>query len=125
VNSVCLVGRLGASPTLRYTPQGTAVANFSIAVDAGKDKPADWFDIVVWQKQAENVAESVRKGHRVAVSGRLQTRTYEGKDGNKRKVVEVVASWVDFLEPKSNAGAPSGGGARPPEEEPDESDVPF
>ncbi|MHB1778054.1 MAG: single-stranded DNA-binding protein, partial [Acidimicrobiales bacterium] len=104
----------------RYTPQGTAVANFSLAVDAGKDH-TDWFEVVVWREQAENVAQHVKKGQRVAVSGRLSAREYTTKEGQKRKVVEVVASWVDFLEPRSGGARPAGNNRAPA----DEDDVPF
>ena len=121
MNSVNLIGRLGRDPELKYTPQGTAVCTFSVAVDAGRDKPADWFDIVVWEKQAETAAQHLAKGRQVGISGRLQTRSYEGRDGQKRKVVEIVATRVDFVGPKpQDGGAPAA-----PSDDADDGDVPF
>lgn len=100
MNSVQLVGRLTADPELRTTnTTGIPVANFRVAVDRGKDKPADFIPVIAWQKTAELVAQYVKKGHRVGVEGRLQTRNYE-VDGQKRFAMEVVAQRVQFLEPK-------------------------
>lgn len=131
MNQVALVGRLGRKPEMRHTAQGTAVCTFSIAVDNGQDKAPDWFDIVSWQKLAETCAQHLDKGRQVAVSGRLQTRSWETQDGQKRKAVEVVASRVDFLGGKGDADAQGGAGGRgtadgshdwPPD---DEGDFPF
>lgn len=99
------MGRLGRDPESRSTGNGTSVATFSLAVDAGKDKAADWFDIVCWRELAETVCQHLTKGRQVAVSGRLQTRSYETKDGQKRKAVEIVANRVDFLGPKPEGGS--------------------
>ena len=113
MNLVMLIGRLTRDPELRYIPNsGTAVATFSLAVDRelSKDKKqeieskgqptADFINIVVWGKQAENCANYLQKGKLAAVSGRLQSRSYEAKDGTRRYVTEVVASQVEFLERK-------------------------
>ena len=121
LNRIILIGRLTADPTLRYTPGGKAVANFTLAVDRGhKDaqgnKETDFIDTIVWEKQAENVSKYVAKGSLVAVEGRLQIRSYTDKDNNKRKAAEVVASSVQFLDSKKSAGAAV---------EDDEDDVPF
>lgn len=106
LNRVILIGRLGKSPELRYTPNGTAVCNFSIAVDRDYgDNETDWFDIVVWRKQAEACANYIDKGSLVAIDGRLQFRSYETNDGQKRKVTEVVANNVKFLDSKGNGQA--------------------
>lgn len=105
MNSVVLIGRLTKDPELRYIPgTGRPVATFSIAVNrpfAGKDgkREADFFPIVVWGKPAENCANYLSKGRLVAINGRLQTRSYDAKDGSgKRYVTEIVADRVEFLE---------------------------
>ena len=102
MNTVILIGRLTRDPELRYSKNGVAVANFTLAVDrqfanqAG-EKEADFIPIVVWQKLAETCANHLRKGRLAAVEGRLQIRSYE-KDGQKRYVSEVVAGSVQFLD---------------------------
>lgn len=103
LNRVILIGRLTQDPVLSYTQSGKAVAKFTLAVDRGiKDQTgksqADFIDIVVWDKQAENVSNYVKKGHMVAVEGRLQVRSYETQEGQKRRAWEVVAGRVVFLE---------------------------
>ena len=123
MNSVNLVGRLARDPELRYTPQGTGVCNFTIAVDSGKDRDPHWIDVVAWQQLGETCAQYLRKGRQVAVSGYMQTRKYEAKDGAMRKVVEVVASRVDFLGSKDDA--PAGGTPRGNDPPPEDDDVPF
>jgi single-strand DNA-binding protein len=118
MNHVILIGRLTRDPELRYTPNGVAVANFTLAVDrtftnqAG-EREADFIPIVVWQKLAETCANHLHKGRLVAVDGRLQIRSYETQDGQKRRVAEVVAANVQFLdranETRKNAAAGSEG----------------
>lgn len=103
LNRVILIGRLTADPELRYTPQGTAVARFSLAVNRPftnqqGEREADFIDIVVWRQLAETCAQYLRKGRLVAVEGRLQIRTYENQEGRRVKVAEVVAENVRFLE---------------------------
>lgn len=103
MNRVVLIGRLTKDPELRFTPgNGTAVATFTLAVDrrfsSSGQKEADFIPIVVWGKAAESTANYVNKGKLVGVSGRIQTRTYEAKDGTRRYVTEVVADEVQFLE---------------------------
>lgn len=113
MNKVILIGRLTRDPELRFTAgSGTAVSTFTLAVDRGfksKDgqKEADFLNIVVWNKLAEVVANNLTKGRLAAVSGRIQTRSYEGNDGQKRYVTEIVAEDVQFLDRK-DAGSPSG-----------------
>lgn len=105
MNHIVLIGRLTRDPELRYAPSGKAVANFTLAVDRGRknasgNKEVDFIDVVVWDKQAENVHQYLKKGKLCAVEGRLQIRSYEAQDGTKRKAAEVVASSVQFLEKK-------------------------
>ena len=99
MNIAILVGRLTRDPELKYTPNGVAVCNFTLAVDRAfsKDKEADFIPVVVWQKLAESCANHLSKGRLVAVAGRLQIRSYE-KDGQNRRIAEVVASEVKFLD---------------------------
>ena len=99
MNQVVLIGRLCADPELRYTNNGTAVANFTLAVDRrfSKEKQADFINIVVWKAQAENCAKYIAKGSQVAVEGRIQTRKYQDREGNNRTAFEVVANSVQFL----------------------------
>lgn len=114
LNNVVLIGRATRDAELRYIPDGTPVAGFAIAVDRGfkkKDgtKDTDFFDIVIWRELAEICAKYVVKGMLVAIRGQLQSRTYEATDGNKRKVVEIVADRVEFLsKPKDTAAATFG-----------------
>jgi single-strand DNA-binding protein len=99
LNRVILIGRLTRDPELRYTPNGAAVCNFTLAINRKFNKDeTDFIDIVVWQKLAENCANYLGKGRLAAVEGRLQIRTYEAQDGQKRKVAEVVADDVRFLD---------------------------
>lgn len=108
-NKVILIGRVVADPELRYTPTGKPVVNFAIAVDRPKfgdaqEKTTDFINIVAWQKLAEICANYLTKGKLIAVDGRLQTRSYETTDGQKRKVYEVVASTMKMLDrPKAPA----------------------
>ncbi|QUH19414.1 single-stranded DNA-binding protein [Alkaliphilus sp. B6464] len=100
MNRVILIGRLARDPELRFTASGKAVATFSIAVNRpfSKEKEADFFNIVVWGKTAENCANYLAKGRLVGLEGRLQSRSYETQTGEKRYVTEVIADQVEFLE---------------------------
>ena len=114
INRVVLVGRLVRDPEMRYTQSGIAVTRFTLACDrpfGGQDgkKETDFIDCTVWRKQAENVAQYLKKGNMAGVDGRLQISSYEGQDGQKRQRAEVVADSVRFLEPKGQgqSSAPS------------------
>lgn len=107
LNRVILIGRLTRDPELRYTPNGTAVATFTLAVGRKfKRDETDFIPIVVWAKLAEHCANYLSKGRMIAVEGRIQVRTYDSQEGQKRWVTEVVAEDVRFLE---KAGAGTGG----------------
>ncbi|MFB0918201.1 MAG: single-stranded DNA-binding protein [Clostridiaceae bacterium] len=117
MNKVILIGRLTKDPELKYTPgSGTAVTTLTIAVDRrfSKDgqKEADFIPIVIWGKQAESTAQYVTKGKLIGIAGRIQTRSYDAKDGTKRYVTEVVAEEVQFIEwgDKSGSRGTSGRG---------------
>ena len=100
MNRVILIGRLARDPELRFTANGKAVANFSVAVNRifSRDAEADFFNIVVWGKTAENCATYLAKGRLVGLEGRLQNRTYETQAGERRYVTEVIADNVKFLD---------------------------
>lgn len=130
INSVTLVGRLTKDVDLRYTQQGKAAGNFTLAVNrpfknANGEQEADFINCTAWGKQAENLANYMKKGSQVGVTGRLQTRNYENNEGRRVYVTEVVADQVAFLEskkrdqtqePKGNPGVPI---------DIDEKDLPF
>lgn len=108
MNKVCLIGRLTKEPELRYTTNGTAIANFTLAVNRPfsnqkGNKEADFIPIVVWNKAAENCAQYLAKGQQAAIEGRLQIRAYEDNSGQKRWITEVIAERVEFLGSKSNS----------------------
>ncbi|MBJ8031861.1 single-stranded DNA-binding protein [Bacillus cereus group sp. N21] len=92
---------------MRYTPNGVAVATFTLAVNRPfmnqGQREADFISVVIWRKQAENVANYLKKGSLAGVDGRLQTRNYEGQDGKRVYVTEVLAENVQFLEPKNSS----------------------
>lgn len=107
MNKVFLIGRLTKDPELRYTGSNIAVATFSLAVNRNfsnqsGEREADFINIVVWRKQAENVKNYLTQGSQVAIDGRIQTRSYDDQDGKKRYVTEVVADNVEFLGSKSS-----------------------
>jgi len=107
MNKVILIGRLTRDPELKYSSSNIPVANFTVAVNRPFEnqngvREADFINIVVWRKQAENVGKYVKKGSLVAVEGRIQTRSYENNEGKKTYVTEVIASNVEFLQTKKN-----------------------
>lgn len=114
MNKVVLIGRLTRDPELRYTGSNTPVATFSLAVNRNftnqnGEREADFINIVVWRKQAENVKNFLTQGSQVAVEGRIQTRTYDGQDGQKRYITEVVADNVEFLGSKNSSNNSNSG----------------
>ena len=111
VNKVILVGNLGSDPQIRYTPQQTAVANFSLATterftnkNGEKESRTEWHRIVAWARLAEICSEYLKKGKQVYIEGRIQTRQWEDKDGNKRSSTEIVATNMVMLGRASDAG---------------------
>lgn len=114
INNVVLVGRLTKDPELKMTPSGIAVARFTIAVNRpftsqGGEKKADFINCIAWRKQAENLANYMRKGGLIGVSGRIETGSYEGQDGKRVYTTDVVADNIQFLESK-NSGNQQGPG---------------
>lgn len=120
VNKVILIGNSGADPELRYTPGGTAVSNFSIATneswtDSGGERQerTEWHRIVVWGRLAEICNQYLRKGSKVYIEGKLQTRSWEGQDGLKRYTTEVVARDMQLLDARGEMGVDGGYGGTP------------
>lgn len=105
MNKVMLIGNLAADPELRQTASGTLTTEIRLGVNRrGKDAGCDFVSVVCWQATAEVVCKYLHKGDKVAVAGRLQTRSYVAKDGGKRYVTEVVADEVEFM-PRRSSGA--------------------
>lgn len=110
MNRVCLIGRLTTKPELKYTGANVPFTRFSIAVDrtfsnAQGQRETDFINIIVWRKQAENVCQYLDKGSLVSIDGRIQTGSFNDKDGNKRYTTDIVADNVQFLESKGKAQA--------------------
>ena len=113
LNKCMIIGNLGRDPEMRYTPSGQAVTQFSVATNRNfRDQQGEWqsetewFRVVVWGDQGERVAEYLRKGHKVYVEGRLQTRQWEDQSGNKRYTTELIANRVQSLERRDREGDP-------------------
>lgn len=118
VNKVILIGNLGQDPEVRYTQGGQAVAELRVATNEAwtdkqgqKQERTEWHRVVVWGKSAENCGKYLAKGRSVYVDGRLQTREWNDKEGNKRYTTEIVANDIQFL---GGGGARAGGGEPPP-----------
>jgi single-strand DNA-binding protein len=114
MNKIMLIGNLGRDPEMNYTPDGTAVVKFSIAVNrvtksaSGERKEeTDWFNIVAWGQLAETCSTYLKKGHKVFIEGRLNIRKYTDKNGIERTAIEVVASNLEMLTPKDRQGGTS------------------
>ncbi|HEM6216140.1 TPA: single-stranded DNA-binding protein [Streptococcus suis] len=107
INNVVLVGRLTRDVELRYTPSNQAVATFTLAVNRNfknqdGEREADFINVVIWRQQAENLASWTKKGHLIAITGRIQTRSYENQQGQRVYVTEVVAESFQILEKRDN-----------------------
>ncbi len=116
VNKVILVGNLGKDPELRYTPSGTAVATFSLATterykdrDGQRQEKTEWHNIVAWRQLAEICGKFLHKGKQVYIEGKIQTRSYDDRDGNKRYITEIVVDQMQMLGSKDD-GQRGGGG---------------
>ncbi|MCH8955371.1 single-stranded DNA-binding protein [candidate division KSB1 bacterium] len=140
VNKVILIGNLGSDPELKYTPSGAAVTNFNVATnevwndkDGNKQERTEWHRVVLWRKLAEIAGEYLKKGSKIYLEGRLQTRSWEDKDGVKRYTTEVVADNMTMLDAKSEGGgsgsdvssAPPASEAPPAADSGAEDDLPF
>ncbi len=113
LNVVVLMGRLVSDPELRHTPNDVAVTSFTIAVNRrfskpGEERQTDFIDIVAWRQVADFICKYFRKGQMIAIEGSIQTRTYQDKDGNKRKAFEIIASNAQFTESKRDSSSSFG-----------------
>jgi single-strand DNA-binding protein len=118
LNKCMIIGNLGRDPEMRYTPSGQAVTQVTVAVNryykdqqGERQEETEWFRVVAWGQQAEFAAEYLRKGNKVFIEGRIQTRQWEGQDGQKRYTTELVANTIQNLErrPRDEAGGEPGG----------------
>jgi single-strand DNA-binding protein len=125
LNKCMIIGNLGRDPEMRYTPSGQAVTQFTVATNRNYrdqqgewQKETEWFRVVVWGQQAERAAENLRKGNKVYIEGRIQTRQWEDQSGQKRYTTELIANQVSSLErrergddeapfPEDGSGSPS------------------
>lgn len=130
LNKAIIIGNLTRDPEEKKLPSGTSVCNFSLATnrtyndrDGNRQESTDYHNIVVFGRQAETTAQYLSKGSMALVEGRLQTRSWEGKDGNKRYRTEIVASRVQFGPRNSGGGSGGGGGSR--QQEPDYQEVDY
>ena len=132
LNRVMLIGNVGTEPEMRFTPSGSPVTSFRIATnrvyttsDGERKQETEWFTIVAWKKQAESCNQFLTKGQRVFVEGSLRTRNWEGRDGQKRTTVEVIANRVLFLDKQALASLPSEEVDVAPVDEMEPEDLPF
>lgn len=142
VNKAILIGNLGRDPEIRYTPSGQAVASFTIATsekwrdkDGQMQERTDWHNIVCWGRQAELANQYLKKGRPVYLEGRIQNRSYDDKEGNKKYISEIVVQRLQFLggRPEDGGAASSGGGTgthqelpeMPPDTVGEDDDLPF
>jgi len=138
VNKAIIIGNLGSDPELRYTAGGQAVANFSVATtekwrdkDGQNQENTEWHRVVLWARQAEVAKEYLKKGSSVYIEGRIQTRSYEDKDGNKRYTTEIVGQRMQFLGGRGGGGGGTDNGpSEPPPAPPgnidsEDDDLPF
>jgi single-strand DNA-binding protein len=140
INKVILIGRLGKDPEMRFTPSGKAVTNFTMATNevwidqnSEKQERTEWHRVVTWGKLAENCAKLLSKGKQIYIEGRIQTRQWDDKDGNKRYTTEIVANTMQLLSPLDSQGTrnrdtsedPGYGAAESVPSSPEFDDIPF
>lgn len=138
LNRAMLIGNLGRDPELRYTPAGVAVASFTIATneswkdqDGNLQERTEWHNIVAWRKLAEICGEYLKKGKKIYVEGKIQTRSYDDKNtGAKRYITEIVADNIIMLDGRGGTSSEGGGGFTPQAEQPEsggakDDDLPF
>lgn len=137
LNKLMLIGNVGTDPEMRFTPSGNPVTSFRVATsrtyttsEGERRQETEWFTVVAWRKLAESCNQFLTKGQRVYVEGNLRTRNWEGRDGQKRTSVEVIANRVLFLDRQAMAALPSEEipaepTAEPTEEEVEPEDLPF
>ena len=125
LNRVVIIGRLARDPELKHIPNGTAVAGFSVASNYSfgsgdnKKEQVSYFDCIAWSKTGEIITEYVKKGHRIAIEGRLQQRRWDDQDGNKKSKIEIVVENFQFLEGKKESISQSQEHDKPAAKKPD------
>ena len=124
INNVTMMGRITRMPELKKTPSGISVTNISLAVDrqfsSGSEKITDFFECVAWRNNAEFICKYFKKGDMIAVIGELQTREYQGRDGSKKKAIEIIISQSSFCGGKNETKADDA----PPAADPNNSGFP-
>ena len=118
VNKVILIGNLGSDPEVRYTPDGTPVANFSLATSESwndrntgeRQERTEWHRLVLWRKLAEIASQYLKKGSKLYVEGKLQTRSWDDQSGQKRYTTEIVVNEMEMLDSRGEGGGGGGGG---------------
>jgi single-strand DNA-binding protein len=132
LNKVMIIGNVGRDPEMRYTPSGSAVTSFSVAVSRRWTTPdnqqrdeTEWFNVVAWDKLAETCNQLITKGRKVYIEGRLQTRSWEGQDGQKRYRTEVIAGNMLLLDSRQPGAASPRDESGFPADEMEPDDIPF
>jgi single-strand DNA-binding protein len=121
INKVMLIGNLGSDPEMRYTPSGTAVATLSVATsrswkdkDGQRQEETEWHRVIVWAQSAEFCGNYLKKGSKVYIEGRLQTRKWQDHSGNDKYTTEIISNAVQNLSPRESDGGSGGGGFQQP-----------
>lgn len=132
LNKVMIIGNVGTDPEMRFTPNGSPVTSFRIATNRSYTTPegerkeeTEWFDVVTWNRLAENCNQFLTKGQRAYVEGRLRTRSWEGQDGQKHSRIEIIANSVLFLDRRPVGTLPEGGVETIAEDDIEAGDIPF
>lgn len=132
LNKITIIGNVGTDPEMRFTPNGNPVTSFTIATnrfynspDGERKKETEWFDVVTWNRLAENCNQFLTKGQLAYVEGRLHTRSWEGQDGQKHSRTEIIANSVLFLDKRPVGTLPEAGLETGSEEDIEPGDIPF
>ena len=132
LNKVMIIGNVGTDPEMRFTPNGNPVTSFRLAtsrtyttVEGERKQETEWFDVVTWNRLAENCNQFLTKGQRAYVEGRLRTRSWDGQDGQRHSRIEIIAKRVLFLDRKSGSSSSEGLPEVGADEEIDAGDIPF
>jgi single-strand DNA-binding protein len=132
LNKVIIIGNVGTDPEMRFTPNGSPVTSFRMATsrsytstDGERKQETEWFDVVTWNRLAENCNQFLTKGQRAYVEGRLRTRSWEGQDGQRHQRIEIVANRVLFLDRRPAGTLPEGTLDTGPEDDIEAGDIPF
>ncbi len=132
LNKVIIIGNVGTDPEMRFTPNGNPVTSFRIATsrsftstDGERKQETEWFDVVTWNRLAENCNQFLTKGQRAYVEGRLRTRSWEGQDGQRHQRIEIIANSVLFLDRRPVGTLPEGTLETSTEDDLEAGDIPF